>query len=53
MASKYKVKNYVQEIIIKKYIIPTIDIYDKFDRINFEKLDNKFVIKYTHDYDLD
>ena len=49
MADKYEAKKYVQKIIGKKYIIPTIGIYDDFDEINFNKLPKKFVIKCTHD----
>lgn len=49
MVDKYEVKKYVADIIGEEYIIPTIDIVDKFDDIDFEKLPNQFVIKCTHD----
>ena len=49
MVDKYKAKKYVADIIGKKYIIPTLGIYDKFDDIDFDKLPNQFVIKCTHD----
>lgn len=49
MVDKYLVKEYAASIIGKKYIIPTIGVYDNFDDINFEKLPEKFVIKCTHD----
>ena len=49
MVDKYEVKKYIASIIGKKYIVPTIGVYDKFDDIDFAKLPNKFVIKCTHD----
>lgn len=49
MVDKYEVKKIIEEKIGKKYIIPTIGVYDKFDDIDFENLPNKFVIKCTHD----
>lgn len=49
MVDKYEVKKYVSNLIGKKYIIPTLGIYEKFDDIDFEKLPNQFVIKCTHD----
>lgn len=49
MVDKYEAKKYVAEKIGKKYIIPTIAVYDKFEDIDFDKLPNQFVIKCTHD----
>lgn len=49
MVDKYAVKNYVANLVGKKYIIPTIGTYDKFDDIDFAQLPNQFVIKTTHD----
>ena len=49
MVDKYEVKKYIEKIIGKKYIIPTIGVYDKFEDIDFSKLPNEFVIKCTHD----
>ena len=49
MVDKYEAKNYVSNIIGKKYIIPTIGLYNSFDEIDFSKLPNKFVLKCTHD----
>ncbi len=48
MVDKYEAKKYVANIIGKKYIIPTLGIYNKFEEIDFEKLPDKFVIKPTH-----
>ena len=49
MVDKYEVKKYVANIIGEEYIIPTLGIYDSVEKIDFEKLPNKFVIKCTHD----
>ena len=49
MVDKYEVKKYVSSIIGEKYIIPTLDIYNNWEEINFEKLPKQFVIKCTHD----
>ncbi len=48
-ADKYEVKKIIEEKIGKKYVVPTIGVWDKFDDIDFDKLPNKFVIKCTHD----
>ena len=49
MVDKFEVKQYVADNIGEEYIIPTLDIWDSFDNINFEKLPNQFVLKTTHD----
>ena len=49
MVDKYEVKKYVADIIGEEYIIQTIEVYDKFDDIDFGKLPKQFVIKCTHD----
>ena len=49
MVDKYEAKQYVSNIIGKEYIIPTYDVYEKFEDIDFEKLPNQFVLKTTHD----
>ena len=48
MVDKYEAKEYVASVIGKKYIIPTLGIYNNFEEINFVKLPDKFVIKPTH-----
>jgi len=48
MVDKYEVKKYVANLIGEEYIIPTLDVYDSFDEIDFEKLPNQFVLKCTH-----
>lgn len=49
MVDKYAVKNYVSEKIGKKYLIPTIGVWDDVDEIDFSKLPDRFVLKCTHD----
>lgn len=49
MVDKAAVKEFVAEKIGRKYIIPTIDVYDCFDDIDLEELPNRFVLKCTHD----
>lgn len=48
MVDKFEAKKYVANIIGKKYIIPTLGLWDKFEDIDFTKLPNKFVLKPTH-----
>ena len=49
IVDKYAVKKYIGKIIGSEYIIPTIDVWDKFEEIDFDKLPNQFVLKCTHD----
>jgi len=49
MVDKYKVKEYVGNIIGNEYIIPTLGVWDKFEEIDFDRLPNQFVLKCTHD----
>ena len=49
MVDKYEVKKVVEKIIGKEYIIPTIDVYEHVEDINFDKLPSQFVLKCTHD----
>ena len=49
MVDKYAVKGYVEKIIGKDYIIPTLGVWDKPDEIDWNSLPNKFVLKTTHD----
>ena len=48
MVDKFAAKEYVAKIIGEEYIIPTLDVWDKFDDIDFDKLPNQFVLKTTH-----
>lgn len=49
MVDKYAVKKYVAEKVGEEYIIPTLGIYDTFNKINFDELPSQFVLKCTHD----
>lgn len=45
---KYKVREYVQETIGKKYLNNVLGIYSSFSEIDFDQLPNRFVLKATH-----
>ena len=49
MADKYLAKGYVERIIGKKYVVKLYGVYDSYEKINFDLLPQKFVIKCTHD----
>ena len=49
MVDKYEAKKYVANLIGSEHIIPTIDVYDRVEDINWDKLPNQFVLKCTHD----
>lgn len=49
LVDKYEVKKIVADIIGKKYIIPTLGVWDKAEDIDFDTLPNQFVLKATHD----
>lgn len=48
MVDKYRVKDFVANIIGKEYIIPTIGVWDNPDDIDFSILPSKFVLKCNH-----
>lgn len=48
MVDKYKVKEYVANVIGREYIIPTLGVYSSVEEINFDKLPNQFVFKCNH-----
>lgn len=49
MVDKYRAKIYVESIIGKELIVPTLGVWDCFEDINFDLLPDKFVLKCTHD----
>lgn len=49
LVDKYEVKKYVSNLIGEQYIIPTINVWDNFDDIDFDSLPDRFVLKCTHD----
>lgn len=49
MVDKYEVKKYINRFVSDEFIIPTLGVWDEFDKIDFDTLPNKFVLKCTHD----
>ena len=49
LVDKYEVKRIVAELIGEEYIIPTLGVWDSADKIDFDKLPDRFVLKATHD----
>lgn len=49
MVDKYEVKKYVARVIGDEHIIPTIGVWNSFDKIDFSQLPDQFVLKCTHD----
>lgn len=47
LVDKYEVKEFVSEKIGKKYIIPTLGLWNRPEDVDFEKLPNRFVLKTT------
>lgn len=48
MADKVKVKEWVASVIGQEYIIPTLGVWDDPEKIDFEKLPERFVLKCNH-----
>lgn len=48
MVDKITAKEYAREVIGEQYIIPTLGVWEHFDRIDFDKLPNQFVLKTNH-----
>lgn len=49
LVDKYEVKKYVANKIGSQYIIPTLEVWDNVEDIDFNCLPNQFVLKCTHD----
>ena len=49
MVDKYESKKYVARMIGEDYIIPTLDLWDRVEDIDFSSLPMQFVLKCTHD----
>lgn len=49
LVDKYKVKEYVANVIGEQYVIPTIATYSTIDEIDVKNLPSQFVIKWNHD----
>lgn len=48
MVDKYAAKKYVAERIGEEYIIPTLGVWESFDKIDFDSLPDQFVLKTNH-----
>lgn len=48
LVDKYEVKEFVSKVIGKKFIIPTIGVWNNFDEIDFTELPGQFVLKTTN-----
>lgn len=48
MVDKIAVKEYVSSVIGEEYIIPTLQVWNSVDEIDFSSLPNRFVIKCNH-----
>lgn len=48
MVDKFLVKDYVKSIIGSDYIIPTLGVWDSYDKIDFSVLPDQFVLKCNH-----
>jgi hypothetical protein len=49
LVDKVSVKDYVEKIVGKQYIIPTLGVWDSYDDIDFSTLPEQFVLKCAHD----
>lgn len=49
LVDKYEVKKYVANKIGNQYVIPTLDVWNRVEDIDFNKLPHQFVLKCTHD----
>lgn len=48
LADKFCVREWVEERIGKKYLIPLLGVWDKFEEIEFDKLPEEYVLKCVH-----
>jgi len=48
LADKYAVREWIEETIGEKYLIPLLGVWECFDDIDFDKLPNQFVLKTNH-----
>lgn len=49
LVDKYEVRRYIADTIGEEYLIPLLGIWNKPEKIDFESLPDKFVLKCTHD----
>ena len=48
LADKYLSREWIKQRIGEKYLIPLLGVWDSFDKINFDLLPKKFVLKANH-----
>ena len=48
LADKYRVKEYISEHIGPQYVVPTLGVWDSFEKIEWDKLPDSFVLKCNH-----
>lgn len=48
LVDKYKVRNYIANLIGEKYLVPLIGVWDSVEEIPFDSLPNQFVLKCNH-----
>ena len=44
MADKYLAKQFIADKVGKEYVVPLLNVWDRFDDIDFESLPDKFVL---------
>lgn len=49
LADKYRVKQYVKELLGEDAVVPCYGVWDHFQDIDFDRLPERFVLKCTHD----
>lgn len=48
LVDKYEVKSYIEKVIGRSYVIPTLGVWDTPEQIQWSSLPNQFVLKTTH-----
>lgn len=48
LADKYLVKGYIEKEIGKQYVVPLLGVWDNAEKINYDLLPDKFVLKVNH-----
>ena len=48
MVDKYKVRNYIKQVLGEEYLIPLLGVWDEPDAIDFNSLPDQFVLKCNH-----
>ena len=48
MVDKFKVREYIKNILGEEYLIPLLGVWDDPEQIDFDKLPNQFVLKCNH-----